>query len=61
MHNRKLILTFAGLGILTGIALFFIGNGQFDPGLWMLWFGSFSATLGIYAGANVVQKKVLKK
>jgi len=61
MHNRKLILTFTGLGILFTIAFFFIGYGQFESGLWMLWFGAFTATLATYAGANVAQKKVLKK
>ena len=60
MTNRKLKLTIAGLAVLSLVALGFILTGQFEPMLWGGWFVAFTGTLGIYAGANVVQKNVLK-
>ena len=60
MHRTKLKLTFIGLLILCIIAGAFIVKEQFEPALWMAWFGSFAMVLGIYATANVAQKKILK-
>ena len=60
MKRTKLALTIMGLFILTVIALGFWLKDQFEPGLWTFWFIAFNGTLGIYAGANVAQKKVLK-
>jgi len=56
MKHTKLKLTIMGLIILIGLAAAFIIEEQFESGLWMLWFGSFTMVLGIYSGANVVQK-----
>jgi len=56
MKHTKLKLTLIGLLILVALAAAFIMKEQFESGLWMLWFGSFTMVLGIYSGANVVQK-----
>ena len=61
MHRTKLKLTFIGLGILCILALAFILKDQFEPALWMAWFGSFAMVLGIYATANVAQKNIQGK
>ena len=61
MTNRKLKLTITGLVALCLIALGFILKDRFEPMLWGGWFVAFTGTLGIYAGANVAQKNVLKK
>ena len=57
MTNRKLKLTIAGMSILGLVALGFILTSQFEPMLWGGWFVAFTGTLGIYSGANVIQKK----
>jgi cadmium resistance protein CadD (predicted permease) len=61
MQRTKLKLTFIGLIILCLIALAFIMKNQFEPMLWMGWFGSLAMVLGIYAGTNVAQKSVQGK
>lgn len=60
MTHTKLKLTVLGLVILCLIAVGFILKDQFEPMLWTGWFVAFAGVLGIYAGANVAQKKVLK-
>jgi len=60
MKRTKLKLTLIALGMLAAIAVGFIAKDQFEPTLWMAWFAAFASTLGIYAGANVAQKGVLK-
>jgi len=54
-------LTLIGLGMLGVLAFAFILKDWSEPALWMAWFAAFGGTLGIYAGANVAQKGVLKK
>jgi len=61
MHRTKLKLTFVGLGMLFLLAIAFLIRGWSDSGLWLGWFGSLGMVLGIYAGANVAQKGVVKK
>lgn len=55
--NRKLKLTIAGLIILSAVAIGLVLKDQFEPMLWGGWFVAFTGTLGIYSGANVLQKK----
>ena len=55
--NRKLKLTIAGLVVLCLLAAGFVLKDRFDPMLWGGWFVAFTGTLGIYSGANIMQKK----
>ena len=54
-------MSFIGLGILILIAMGFFIAGQFDAGLWGLWFIAFDMIIGAYMTANVVQANVISK
>jgi hypothetical protein len=59
--KTKLRMSLLGLAILCVIGGLFVGFGQWDPGLWILWFGAFDGIILGYAAANVAQSQVISK
>ena len=58
---KKFILAMIAITALIGLAVAWILKEVFDPALWGLWFAGLAGVLGLYGGANVVQKKIISE
>jgi hypothetical protein len=59
--SKKFLFALMGFGALMLVGIFWLIRDVTDVGLWALWVSGLSATIGIYTGGNVVQKKVISE
>lgn len=59
--SKKFLFTLIGVVALIGVGTVWMIRGVADAALWGLWFGGLNALIGVYAGANVMQKKVISE
>jgi len=61
MKSKKFVFTLLGMIALFIVGGFWLAEPVYDLGLWGLWFAALNALVGVYATANVVQKKDISK
>jgi len=55
--SKKFVFSLLGVLAIFVVAGFWLVQKVFDMGLWGLWFAALNGIVGVYAAANVVQKK----